>query len=67
MNQMNKFKKKSHQVKSRFYYIFWGTATVAVVIGQVYVGTGYRMLSESLNRILTGVEVELNRDRIYYK
>ena len=26
------------QVKSRFYYVFWGTATVAVVFGQLYVG-----------------------------
>ena len=25
------------QVKSRWYYAFWGTATVAVVAGQVYV------------------------------
>ena len=32
------------QVKSRFYYVFWGTATVAVVLGQLYVGTGYRVL-----------------------
>ena len=28
------------QVKSRWYYIFWGTATVSVVLGQLYVGTG---------------------------
>ena len=27
------------QVKSRWYYIFWGTATFAVVAGQLYVGT----------------------------
>ena len=32
------------QVKSRFYYIFWGAATIAVVAGQWYVGTGYRIL-----------------------
>ena len=32
------------QVKSRFYYVFWGIATVAVVAGQWYVGTGYRIL-----------------------
>ena len=25
------------QVKSRFYYVFWGIATVAVVAGQLYV------------------------------
>ena len=32
------------QVKSRFYYYFWGIATIAVVFGQLYVGTGYRIL-----------------------
>ena len=41
--------KVRHQVKSRFYYLFWGTATVAVVAGQVYVGTGYRSMSRSLD------------------
>ena len=54
-----KKQKKRHQVKSRWYYIFWGTATVAVVAGQVYVGTGYRVMSESFHRILDSVAVEL--------
>ena len=38
------------QVKSRFYYIFWGVATVSVVLGQIYVGTGYRMMAGSVNK-----------------
>ena len=29
-----------HQVKSKWYYYFWGTCTVAVVAGQMYVGVG---------------------------
>ena len=37
------------QVKSRWYYTFWGTATVAVVAGQLYVGTSYRAMAKSLN------------------
>ena len=41
-------KKQRHQVKSRFYYIFWGIATVSVFAGQLYVGTGYHRMSESL-------------------
>ena len=41
------------QVKSRFYYVFWGTATVAVVLGQLYVGTGYRMMAKSVLRLMT--------------
>ena len=38
------------QVKSRFYYAFWGAATVAVVSGQLYVGTSYRAMAKSMNR-----------------
>ena len=58
-----KKEKKRNQVKSRFYYIFWGAATVSVFAGQMYVGSGYRQLSDTLNRILTGVEIELEKDR----
>ena len=53
MNQMTKDKKKQrHQVKSRWYYIFWGTCTVAVCAGQVFVGNGFRRMSESLDNVL---------------
>ena len=50
--QMSKRKSKLRaQVKSRFYYIFWGAATIAVVSGQIYVGDGYRQMSASFNRM----------------
>jgi len=56
---MKKSKSKLRaQVKSRFYYIFWAIATVSVVTGQIYVGTGYRQMSTSVNR-LTGMLVTL--------
>ena len=32
------------QVKSKWYYIFWGIATVSVFLGQLYVGSGYRIM-----------------------
>ena len=44
------------QVKSRFYYIFWGTATIAVVLGQLYVGTGYRILTGRMDQLLQKVD-----------
>ncbi len=44
------------QVKSRFYYVFWGTATVAVVLGQLYVGTGYRVLHQGMQELLNKVD-----------
>jgi hypothetical protein len=37
---------EKHQIKSRWYYVFWATATVAVVAGQLYVGTGYREMAK---------------------
>ena len=40
--------KKPRQIKQRYYYIFWSIATLAVVAGQIYVGTGYRSLAEAL-------------------
>ena len=42
--------RQRHQVKSRWYYIFWGTATVSVFAGQLYVGSGYRQMAKSLDR-----------------
>lgn len=35
-----------HQVKSSWYYIFWGIIAVAVCGGQYYVGSGYREMAE---------------------
>jgi len=61
--------KQRNQVKSKFYYIFWGTATASVVLGQLYVGSGYRMFARSLNRILDTIQVEVgqtyNNERFY--
>lgn len=51
-----KKKKLKAQVKSRFYYYFWGTATVAVVFGQLYVGTGYRLLHSGMQELLDKVD-----------
>ena len=47
------------QVKSRFYYYFWGTATVAVVLGQLYVGTGYRLMAHTINTFFNTLTGEL--------
>ena len=49
MTTMTKFSKLKHQVKSNAYYIFWGACTFAVMAGQIYVGTGYRSMSKSLD------------------
>ena len=54
-----KKKKLRAQVKSRFYYIFWGIATASVVLGQIYVGTGYRLMSQSINKFFYTLTAEL--------
>ena len=41
------------QVKSMWYYIFWSAATLAVVLGQIYVATSYRELASVLKLSLT--------------
>ena len=48
---MKKVSKLKHQVKSNMYYVFWGACTVAVMAGQIYVGTGYRSMSESIEKL----------------
>ena len=53
--------KQRNQVKSKFYYVFWGVATTSVVLGQLYVGAGYRAYAGALMRIFDSVEVEFNR------
>ena len=54
--------KQRNQVKSKFYYIFWGVATASVVLGQLYVGSGYRIFAQSLNRIFDTIEVQVSDD-----
>ena len=54
--------KQRAQVKSRFYYLFWGLATVSVLVGQLYVGSGYRIFAQSLLRIFDAIVVEGGRD-----
>ena len=46
---MRKREKIRAQMKSRFYYMFWGAMAGAVVGGQIYVGTSYRFMARSMN------------------
>ena len=57
-----KLYKQRAQVKSRFYYLFWGIATFSVVAGQLYVGSGYRMYAQSLMRIFDAVDIEVGNE-----
>ena len=43
--------------KTNKYYTFWGIMTIAVVIGQIYVGSGYRQMSKSITEL---IEINVN-------
>jgi len=45
------------QVKTKFYYLFWGLATVSVFAGQLYVGSGYRKMAETSEQISADVSL----------
>ena len=68
MTLMSKKEKKAQklraQVKSRWYYIFWGTATVAVCAGQLFVGSGFRRMADSFDKVLDSpIELDLGIPR----
>ena len=44
--------KPPKQLKQRYYYYFWSIATLAVVLGQVYVALSYRGLTQALYKTL---------------
>ena len=54
------YNKLKHQVKSNKYYLFWGAATIAVMAGQIYVGSGYRNMSRSIDSL---IKTYINRPR----
>ena len=54
---MRKREKIRAQVKSRFYYLFWGAATVSVFVGQIYVGSGYRRMADTNDAISADINL----------
>ena len=42
--------------KTNRYYTFWGIMTIAVVIGQIYVGLGYRLMTTSIFELIDTIE-----------
>ena len=64
---MTNFSKLKHQVKSSRYYIFWGAATIAVMVGQIYVGNGYRKMSESVGDLTEIIEIKMELELLEQK
>jgi len=51
-------------VKSSRYYIFWGAATIAVMAGQIYVGNGYRGMSQSIKDLTETITIKMEWDEL---
>ena len=58
------YTKIKHQIKSNMYYIFWGACTIAVMAGQIYVGNGYRKMSESVGDLTEMIEIQIELEQI---
>ena len=61
------FTKTKAQMKSSSYYTFWGIATVAVVAGQIYVGNGYRKMSEKNGDLTEIIEIKIEMELLEKK
>ena len=48
---------KPRQKKSRTYYYFWAIATLSVVLGQLYVGNGFRRMADTNDAISADINL----------
>ena len=53
-----------NQFKSNQYYIFWGACTVAVMAGQIYVGAGYKSMSQSVKDLTETITIKMEWDEL---
>ena len=58
------FSKTKAQIKSYQYYLFWGACTFAVMAGQIYVGTGYKSMSESVKDLTEIIEIKIELEEL---
>ena len=61
MKAMSKLK---HQIKSNKYYLFWGAATIAVMAGQIYVGNGYRPMSQEVKDLAEIITIKMELEEL---
>ena len=51
------FAKTKAQIKSSRYYLFWCAETIAVVVGQIYIGNGYRRMADTGDAISADINL----------
>ena len=56
--------KIKHQIKSGKYYIFWGACTAAVMAGQIYVGAGYRSMSQEVKDLTEMIQIQIELEEL---
>tara|TARA_B100001057_G_C21997796_1_gene624791 strand:- start:205 stop:408 length:204 start_codon:yes stop_codon:yes gene_type:complete len=56
--------KLKHQIKSNKYYLFWGAATIAVMTGQIYVGNGYRQMSQDVRDLTEMITIKMELEEL---
>ena len=61
---MKPLSKLKHQVKSNKYYLFWGAATIAVMTGQIYVGNGYRQMSQDVKDLTEIITIRMELEEL---
>ena len=64
---MSKFTKTKAQMKSNMYYVFWGACTIAVMAGQIYVGNGYRKMSEKVEDLTEMMAIKFEMELLEKK
>ncbi len=58
------FAKTKAQIKSYQYYLFWGACTVAVMAGQIFVGAGYRSMSQEVKDLTEIIQIKIELDEL---
>ena len=61
------FTKTKAQIKSYQYYLFWGACTVAVMAGQIFVGAGYRSMSQEVKDLTEMIQIQIELEELRSK
>ena len=56
--------KKRTQSKENYYYYFWSAVTLVVVAGQIYVGNGYRQMSQDLRDLTSVITIQTELEEL---
>ena len=58
------FTKTKAQIKSYQYYLFWGACTAAVMAGQIFVGMGYRSMSQEVKDLTEMIQIQIELEEL---